>query len=296
MDFGRLSGEDLEATLLRLRKGERRLEVQVLLGLIELDRRKLFLDWGYASLFAYCVERLGYCESSAGRRIAAARAMRRFPRIEGMLLSGEARLSAVAMVAVELERDESVLEEIRGKTLREVEEVLARRGKIPRRRDHVRAVSATAWEFRFTAGRALREKFERAKAILSTKHPEGVACEQVVEAALDEYLKRHDPTRPAASAGRAGSPRGSRRRSRAIPAAVRRAVWRRDEGRCAYRSEGGRRCGSTWNLEIDHVKLFCRGGPHREENLRLLCAPHNRREAERSLGQGWMRRFYCLRE
>lgn len=37
---------------------------------------------------------------------------------------------------------------------------------------------------------------------------------------------------------------------------------------------------------------FCRGGTHREENLRLLCALHNRREAERSLGGEWMRQFY----
>jgi hypothetical protein len=68
MSCGELSGEEVEATLLRLRAGERRLEVRILRGLIELDRRKLYLDWGYASLFAYCVDRLGYCESSAGDR------------------------------------------------------------------------------------------------------------------------------------------------------------------------------------------------------------------------------------
>jgi hypothetical protein len=135
--------------------------------------------------------------------------MRRIPRIEGMLLSGEARLSTVAMAAEELARDESVLEEIRGKTQREVQEVLARRGRVPRERDRLRAVSddRPSWEFRFAAGPALREKFERAKALLSKKHPEGVGFEEVFEAALDEYLKRHDPG-AAAVAKAARSPRG----------------------------------------------------------------------------------------
>lgn len=302
VEFGRLSGEELEATLLRLRGRERWLLVQILRGLIELDRRKLHLDWGYASLFSYCVERLGYGESAAGRRIAAARAMRRMPRIEGMLLSGELRLSTVAMAAEDL--DESVLEEIRGKTQREVREILARRGKVPREPDRLRPLGEGAWEFRFAGSAALREKFDRARALLSKKHPAGVAFEQVFEAALDEYLKRHDPSRevhsPSGSAQASGSrppeaprlPDPPSRRSRAIPRAMRRAVWRRDGGRCAYRGVGGRRCNSTWDVEVDHVNPFCRGGSHEQGNLRLLCAAHNRREAERRLGRGWMRQFY----
>ena len=283
-ELGKLTAEELEALLLRLRGRERRLEVAILHGLIELDRRKLYLDWGYASLFAYCVERLGYCESAAGRRIAAARAMQRLPRIEAMMLAGELRLSTVAMAAKLL--DDGLLEEIRGKTQRQVQEILARRGTASPRPDSVQAVGQE-WEFRFTAGEALRKKCERARALMSKKHPEGVSCEQVFEAALDEYLKRNDP----ASAPPRHSPRGSKRRSRYIPTAVRRAVWRRDGGRCMYRA-GGRRCGSTWDVEVDHVNLFCRGGTHRESNLRLLCAAHNRREAERSLGKGWMKQFY----
>lgn len=272
MKFRDLGDDALEDALLELRHRERQLEVQALHGLIEVERRRLHLDRGYGSLFAYCVERLGYCESAAGRRIAAARAMRRCPRIEGLLLSGEVHLSTVAMAAKEIAKDEGVLDRIRGKTYREVEGILA----------------GGAWEFRFAAGPVFREKFERVRALLSGKHPGGVTPEQVLEAGLDEYLKRHDPARDR----RAGhSPAGSEVRSRAIPAALRKAVWRRDGGRCSFEGPSGRRCGSTWDVEIHHVDPYCRGGEHRIENLRLFCRAHNVRQAERDLGTAWMAPF-----
>ncbi len=262
-DFRGLTGDALEAELLGLRRQERQLEVQVLRALIEAERRRLDLDRGYGSLFAYCVERLGYCESAAGR----------CPRLEPMLLAGEVHVSTVAMAAKAIRRDERILDEIRGRTQRQVEEVLAR---LAPGRD------GASWEFEFTAGPRFKEKYERVRALLSGKHPEGLTPEQVFEATLDEYLRRHDPARERSPRGSAKT-RGAPRWSRSIPAALRRAVWRRDGGRCTFAGPDGRRCGSTWDVEIDHV--------HRLENLRLLCAARNRRRAERDLGTAWRAPF-----
>ena len=65
--------------------------------------------------------------------------------------------------------------------------------------------------------------------------------------------------------------------SRAIPAAVKREVWRRDRGRCRYVDRtSGRRCGSQHLLQIDHVVPYARGGAAEPNNLRLLCAAHHR--------------------
>jgi 5-methylcytosine-specific restriction endonuclease McrA len=38
-------------------------------------------------------------------------------------------------------------------------------------------------------------------------------------------------------------------------------------------------------LQIDHVKPAARGGANTIDNLRLLCAYHNRLEAERLMGR-----------
>jgi len=55
----------------------------------------------------------------------------------------------------------------------------------------------------------------------------------------------------------------------------------RDKRRCTFKSRTGRECHSTHNLQIDHIKPFALGGTHDPENLRVLCAAHNRHEARR---------------
>ena len=69
---------------------------------------------------------------------------------------------------------------------------------------------------------------------------------------------------------------------RAIPAAVKRRVWERDQGRCSYVDRAsGRRCVSRHLLEIDHVVPYARGGSAEPDNLRLLCAAHHRHRHRR---------------
>ena len=75
---------------------------------------------------------------------------------------------------------------------------------------------------------------------------------------------------------------------RQIPAAVERAVWARDGGRCAYVSHDGHRCEERGTLELDHIIPVARGGESTVENLRLLCRPHNRLVAECEFGRAHM--------
>ena len=64
---------------------------------------------------------------------------------------------------------------------------------------------------------------------------------------------------------------------RVIPAAIKRAVWERDQGRCSYVDPTtGRRCSSRHLLQIDHIRPWARGGGCEPANLRLLCHAHHR--------------------
>jgi 5-methylcytosine-specific restriction endonuclease McrA len=63
-------------------------------------------------------------------------------------------------------------------------------------------------------------------------------------------------------------------RSRYIPAAVRREVWRRDEGRCAFIGRNGR-CTETGFLEFHHIVPFASEGPSTAANIALRCRAHN---------------------
>jgi hypothetical protein len=83
---------------------------------------------------------------------------------------------------------------------------------------------------------------------------------------------------------------GNTQRKRYVPAAIRRAVWTRDEGRCTFADTGGRRCQERAGLELHHEQAFALGGPATTENLRLLCRAHNALLVERDFGRTHMER------
>jgi hypothetical protein len=93
---------------------------------------------------------------------------------------------------------------------------------------------------------------------------------------------RPQPASPACEA----SPKNPRTRS--IPAALRRAVWRRDSGRCRYTDGHGRRCNATSNVEFHHKNPFARGGSHDADNVELRCAAHNQYQADLDFGRDFM--------
>ena len=62
-----------------------------------------------------------------------------------------------------------------------------------------------------------------------------------------------------------------------------RAVWRRDEGRCAFVGRSGR-CAETAWLEFHHVQPYADGGPATVNNIQFRCRAHNRYEAELLFG------------
>lgn len=59
-----------------------------------------------------------------------------------------------------------------------------------------------------------------------------------------------------------------------IEADTRLFVWQRDGGRCCE-------CGSTSDLQFDHIVPVVKGGSNTAQNVELLCADCNRRKAAR---------------
>ncbi|MET0413559.1 MAG: hypothetical protein ABW217_19785, partial [Polyangiaceae bacterium] len=70
------------------------------------------------------------------------------------------------------------------------------------------------------------------------------------------------------------------KRTRRPTAAVARAVWARDQSRCAYVDERGQRCRETSMLEYHHEQAWALGGATTLDNLSLRCSAHNALAAE----------------
>jgi hypothetical protein len=73
--------------------------------------------------------------------------------------------------------------------------------------------------------------------------------------------------------------RGATPGSRHIPAEVKRAVWLRDLGRCAFVGTDGRRCNERAFVEFHHLRPYAVGGDATVQNIQLRCRRHNGYEA-----------------
>jgi len=132
-----------------------------------------------------------------------------------------------------------------------------------------------------TVTKSFLGKLEKARDGLARVKP-GASVEDTLEAALDALLaaqarSRGSTSRPQRRPRPSGDPRH-------VPVSVKRAVWERDCGCCQWVLDGGGICGSTRNLEFDHIRPLALGGLPTTENTRLLCRFHNLLAARRAFG------------
>jgi hypothetical protein len=143
---------------------------------------------------------------------------------------------------------------------------------LPIRRPVVQALASDLYKLQVTLSSQGHRRLRRAQDLLRHVLPTGDVA-AIVERALAllvadlERKKTAATTRPRAA-------RAARPHTRHIPAAVRRAVWARDGGQCAFVGTTGR-CTERGFLEYHHVVPFADGGAATVENLQLRCAAHN---------------------
>jgi hypothetical protein len=105
---------------------DRATTADLLVHIAEVDERRLYAGAGYPSMFAYCVEDLHLSEVSAGKRIHAARAARKFPALLRAMEDGRIHLTAICLLAphVTEENIESLIAAATHKGKTEIEEWL----------------------------------------------------------------------------------------------------------------------------------------------------------------------------
>jgi hypothetical protein len=130
----------------------------------------------------------------------------------------------------------------------------------------------------FTVGKETHEKLRFAQDMLRREIPDGdpgAIFDRALTLLLDEVARKKMAATAAPGPDRITAP-GSRH----IPAAVKRAVWFRDRGQCAFVSEQGRRCKERSFLELHHIQPFALGGEGTTANIALRCRGHNAHESE----------------
>ncbi|HVO32164.1 MAG TPA: HNH endonuclease signature motif containing protein [bacterium] len=351
----------------------RRLDVEVLLHLAEIERRRGWSEYGFAGLWDYCRRELGLLECATYRRVHATRILMRFPDVAGPLRDGRLSLSTIVELRDVLtpENAQELVARASGKSRREVEVMVAQlRAPIPvpaatiRKvavagepvartvreevsdvpglptaaegnaslrlqgehlesmqsappepaapfvpvppRPEVEPIARNQYRVRMVVSQEFVDLLERAKTILSHVVPDGELTD-VLRKGLEEIVRKHEkkiaPRKRRLHKKAARLPeaqRGARVLSgaggkvpnnAAVPRAVSAEVWRRDEGKCVWRLANGETCGSTHQVEGDHIVPRAWGGASTPENMRLLCRAHNLEHARNLFGDEFMDRF-----
>jgi hypothetical protein len=152
-------------------------------------------------------------------------------------------------------------------------------------RPAVKPLAADRYEIRFTASAATRDKLKVAQDLLRHAIPSGDIA-AIFDRALSELIEAHSRRKmavvrkPAKARSVTVATRPLVENSRHVAAEVKRVVWTRDAGRCAFVGASGPRCGERAFLEYHPVVPYAVGGEATVANIQLRCRAHNGYEAD----------------
>jgi hypothetical protein len=166
------------------------------------------------------------------------------------------------------------------------------------------------FNFRFSADKGFKEKFERLAEVLGVENPL-TSMAEIFERAVDITLEKKDPkkryqrrlerqhkqsenteksrAREISKLGGVGTGEKEKATSRYISSEIRERVLDRASHRCEYVARDGTRCTAKTGLEIEHEQPFALFRSHDERFLKVLCRRHNLFQAERVFGTKFIR-------
>jgi len=274
-----LSDELLDQNLYAYIKKEKEVLMEILCHIAEVDRRRLYLTFGYPSLYVYLTERMGYEGGSAQRRLDAARLSHFAPAVINHLAKGELTLSQVTFLQKSLrqvkeqkitaETKATILESIKHQTLEETQVHVAKALQITvKDSSKVKHQADESVRLEVTLSKAQWEKIKTMRELLSTTLPNG-EWDQVLEYVATKVIAQKSKS-PATAA------KNQTHAYKKISQNLKRQVLLRDQC-CQYKNKiTGKICQSKWNLEVDHIQPLWANGTNSLENLRAICSNHNK--------------------
>jgi hypothetical protein len=259
MDLRTLSDSVFLAQFNNVVQCERKISAEILEYVKETERRELFLTMGCTSMFQFLTEKMGYTPGSAQRRIDSARMMRDVPEIKEKIKSGELNLMQISMLAkavrekqkitsVSADEKRQILEAIQSQDLVVSEKTIARMLDLPvqlKEKKRIQKNESVRMEVTFTKEQAAL--LDQMKSIISHTHTNPTLPE-VFEFLARKFMQKKKVT-------------------------ARMAVTH-DLG-CQWKTNG-QICGSTFQLQRDHIHPLWAGGDSSSENFQPLCGVHNR--------------------
>jgi len=154
---------------------------------------------------------------------------------------------------------------------------------LPVRPAAIEPLSSDRYKLQLTIGGQTLEKLRLAKDMLGHAIPSGddaAVLDRALTVLLAELAKKKfaDTPKPRRS-------RGTKPEARCPSAEVKRAVWLRDLGCCAFVGTNGHRCNERRFVEFHHVDPYILGGEATVDQIELRCRRHNDYEGRLYFGK-----------
>lgn len=271
---------------------ERKITAEIIELIKEIDSKRIYLDYGHTSMFAFLTKDMGYTSAAAMRRIDTARLSKEIPEIQEDLKSGTINLSQVSMLAqavrqkekesgasksnpekITLNKKRALLEKIKSTDLVKTQKTLAKELDLKVQTYEKKVYqSDESIRLEITLTKEQLTELERVKELISHQNP-NPKISDLIEFLVKNYLKQKDPfKRQITSVTEAVTQQKSKRY---IHPKVKALIFQRDQC-CQWKDPiTKQKCNSKFQLQIDHKKSVWLGGENKQENLQLLCSIHN---------------------
>ena len=282
-----ISDDKLICDLKSLALQERKIQKQIILHVVEIDRRKLFLTKGFSSLFEYLTDFIGFSRGTAQRCIDAARLSYDVPEVIDHIEEGTIKLSQVSLLQQSFREvhaktkskvsalvKKNLVSELIDKSVIESQVVVKQRLDIDlKQTPKIQHQKDESVRLEVTLSKSQWQKLEKMRELLSNSVPDGT-WDKVLEYVSDKVIQQKDKSRLIKSEQKK-KPHDAAFDSRDQCCQFTAESTIKPTNKYSAKSTH-KICGSKWRLNIDHIKPVWAGGTNDLSNLRVLCGQHNR--------------------
>jgi 5-methylcytosine-specific restriction endonuclease McrA len=177
----------------------KRAESELIDILSEMEESRGYLEFEVTSIYAYAAEVLKLSEDISYNLIAIARKSREVPALKEAIRSGTTTASKARKVisVITEENQDTWLNLLAEAPARKIEKEVARVNPKAATPEVMKYTSADRLSLHLGVSENLAEKIKRLQDLVAQKTSSTATIEDALEAAINEYLERHDPVRKA---------------------------------------------------------------------------------------------------